>query len=85
MKDFGPQAAPAPEGTVHVALFAEDGSVLFHEEIPAAERARHQKRYETEGELRALAGETTRLHAGPERPPVGHVLDKGKLAAQAEA
>ena len=37
MQSFGPTIpAPEPEGTIHVALFAEDGSVLFHEEVPAS-------------------------------------------------
>jgi hypothetical protein len=82
MQSFGPTVpAPEPEGTVHVALFADDGSVLFHEEVPATEQGRHQKRYEYEAELRALNGETTRMHAGPDWPPPGHELKKGKLAS----
>jgi hypothetical protein len=82
MQSFGPTVpAPEPEGTVHVALFAEDGSVLFHEEVPAPEGPRASRRYEYEAELRALKGETTQLHAGPDWPPPGNNLVKGKLAA----
>jgi hypothetical protein len=81
MQSFGPTVpAVEPEGTIHVALFAEDGSVLFHEEVPAADTGA-RKRYEYEAELRALSGETTRMHAGPDWPPDGHELKKGKLAA----
>jgi hypothetical protein len=80
MKQFGPQAAQATsEGTAHVALFAEDGSVLFHDEVSAAEAGRRAYQLSLEAELRALKGEKTRLHNGPKWPPEGHVLTKGKL------
>jgi hypothetical protein len=82
MQSFGPTvSAPAPEGTIHVALFAEDGAVLFHEEVPAAEGPSATKRYQYEAELRALNGETTRVHAGEDWPPAGHEMKKGKLMA----
>lgn len=82
MQSFGPTVPAAePEGTIHVALFAEDGSVLFHEEVPAKDGPRAAKRYYYEAELRALNGETTRVHAGPEWPPAGYELAKGRLAA----
>ena len=79
-------AAPEPQGTVHVALIAEDGTPIIHEELPAAKAPQRQYMLGLQAELDAagLGSEpqpvSRRVYAGEVWPPPGHTLDKGKLA-----
>jgi len=85
MKTFEVTKPPAT-GTVHVALIAEDGTLVIHEELPAGEAAQRSYMLDLQAELDAvgLGSEpipvSRRVYAGPEWPPPGHTLEEGKLA-----
>ena len=86
MKTFEVAEQAQPTGTVHVALIAEDGTPVIHEELPAAKAAQRQVMLGLQAELDAagLGSEpqpvSRRVYSGPDWPPAGYKLTKGKLA-----
>ncbi len=86
MHSFTPASEPVSE-SVHVALIAEDGSAIIHEEVPARDAPLRRTMLALQAELDAAGLGSSpqpvarKLYAGEDWPPAGQQLVKGKLVA----
>jgi hypothetical protein len=72
------QATAIP--TKHVALLAEDGTVIYHEELPVAAAPHRHYMFSLQAELDARdEGKNEATYMGDAWPPPGKVEVDGKL------
>lgn len=84
MQTFEKAQAVSDDATVHVALLDGDGTVLIHEEIPAADAPLRSQMLTLQAELDARDGADRKVYAGQVWPPEGHEVKKGKVLAVQE-
>jgi hypothetical protein len=73
------EQAVDPQSIVHVALLDGDGTVIIHEEVPAADAGlrHHMLELQAELDVRDIPDASRQVYAGEAWPPEGHTEKAG--------